>query len=36
MIDTDRFAKVEITRLDELHAWLAANHAQDESAWMVR
>lgn len=36
MIETDRFAKVEIASLDELHTWLAANHAQEESVWMVR
>ena len=36
MIETERFAKVEIASLEELHAWLAAKHAQDESVWMVR
>lgn len=36
MIETDRFARVEIASLAELHAWLAANHGQQASVWMVR
>jgi uncharacterized protein YdeI (YjbR/CyaY-like superfamily) len=36
MIETDRFAKVQIASLRDLHDWLAANHAQEESVWMVR
>lgn len=36
MIETERFAKVEITSLEALRVWLAANHRQDESVWMVR
>ena len=36
MIETDRFAKVEIESLDELRAWLAKNHAQETSVWLVR
>ena len=36
MIETERFAKVEIASLEELHTWLSANHGKDESVWMVR
>ncbi len=36
MIATERFEKVEITSLDALRDWLAANHGQSESVWLVR
>lgn len=36
MVETDRFAKVEVTNLAALHDWLAAHHAQEESVWLVR
>jgi uncharacterized protein YdeI (YjbR/CyaY-like superfamily) len=35
MIDTDRFAKIEVLSSAELHDWLAANHQQEESVWLV-
>lgn len=36
MIATERWQKVEITSIDDLHAWLAVNHGQEESVWLVR
>jgi uncharacterized protein YdeI (YjbR/CyaY-like superfamily) len=36
MIDTDRFAKVEIASLAELRLWLERNHTQQNSVWLVR
>ncbi len=36
MIETDRFAKVEVKSLEDLRLWLAQNHAQQESVWLVR
>lgn len=35
MIDTDRFAKIEVSSSAELRDWLAANHQQQESVWLV-
>ena len=35
MIKTDNFEKVEITSPAELRTWLTANHAQEESVWIV-
>jgi uncharacterized protein YdeI (YjbR/CyaY-like superfamily) len=35
MIETDRFAKVELSSVTELHQWLAAHHAQPDSVWLV-
>ncbi|PZU56366.1 MAG: hypothetical protein DI547_16805 [Sphingobium sp.] len=35
MIETDRFAKVEVASRDELRDWLAANHRQEASVWLV-
>jgi uncharacterized protein YdeI (YjbR/CyaY-like superfamily) len=35
MIETDRFAKVEVSSVAELHQWLAAHHAQLDSVWLV-
>lgn len=35
MIDTASFAQIEIDNEADLHAWLAANHAQKESVWLV-
>lgn len=36
MIPTQRFEQVEIASLDDLRAWLAANHAREDSVWIVR
>ncbi len=36
MIATERFEKVEVASLDELRAWLAANHQREDSVWLVR
>lgn len=36
MIETHRFAKVEINSITDLHDWLAANHQQEACVWMVR
>jgi uncharacterized protein YdeI (YjbR/CyaY-like superfamily) len=35
VIETDRFDKVEISSPAQLRDWLAANHAQRESVWLV-
>ena len=35
VIDTDNFARVEVASAAELWAWLEANHAQEESVWLV-
>jgi uncharacterized protein YdeI (YjbR/CyaY-like superfamily) len=35
MIETDRFAKVELSSVTELHQWLAAHHTQPDSVWLV-
>lgn len=35
MIRTDSFDKVEITSPEELREWLAANHTQEESVWVI-
>ncbi|MEO1537665.1 MAG: YdeI/OmpD-associated family protein [Pseudomonadota bacterium] len=35
MIATDDFAKVEVTSAHALRAWLEANHAQQDSIWLV-
>lgn len=36
MLETGRFAKIEIEKLADLETWLASHHAQTESVWMVR
>lgn len=36
MIATERFEQVEIASPGALHDWLAANHGQAASVWMVR
>ena len=36
MIETQRFAQVEIASLDELRAWFEANYTQNDSVWLVR
>ena len=36
MLETDRFAKIEIESLADLERWLTRHHAQNESVWMVR
>jgi uncharacterized protein YdeI (YjbR/CyaY-like superfamily) len=36
VIETERFDKVTIASLNELRAWLAANHASTQSFWLVR
>jgi uncharacterized protein YdeI (YjbR/CyaY-like superfamily) len=35
MIETDRFAKVEVSSVTELQKWLAAHHGQADSVWLV-
>jgi len=35
VIETDRFAKVEVASVEELHAWLEAHHGQTEAVWLV-
>ena len=35
MIESDRFAKVEVASVSELHAWLEAHHEQNEAVWLV-
>jgi uncharacterized protein YdeI (YjbR/CyaY-like superfamily) len=35
MIETDRFAKVEVSSTEDLHQWLSAHHGQPESVWLV-
>ena len=35
MIATERFEKVPVASADELHRWLAANHAREDSVWLV-
>lgn len=35
MIETENFAKVEVSTADALRAWLAAHHAQEASVWLV-
>lgn len=36
MIANDRFEKIEIAHLDDLHTWLSDHHARTESFWLVR
>lgn len=35
MIETDNFAKVEVTSAADLRAWLTRNHRQEASIWLV-
>jgi uncharacterized protein YdeI (YjbR/CyaY-like superfamily) len=35
MIETERFEQIEVASAADLRGWLAANHAQDESVWLV-
>mgnify|MGYP001297395588 CR=1 FL=1 len=35
MIETDRFARIEVASAAELRAWLALHHAQPDSVWQV-
>ena len=35
MIETERFAKIEVRSALELRHWLSANHAQADSVWLV-
>lgn len=35
MIESDRFAQVEVASASELHAWLDAHHQQSEAVWLV-
>jgi uncharacterized protein YdeI (YjbR/CyaY-like superfamily) len=35
VIDTERFEHVEVASIYELRAWLVANHAQEQSIWLV-
>lgn len=34
-IETEAFDKIEIANIAELDTWLEANHAQDQSVWLV-
>jgi uncharacterized protein YdeI (YjbR/CyaY-like superfamily) len=36
MIPTERFEQIEVKSLNELRAWLAANHTRQEGVWLVR
>lgn len=36
MLETDRFARIEIESLADLERWLSSHHAQEESVWIVR
>jgi uncharacterized protein YdeI (YjbR/CyaY-like superfamily) len=36
VIATERFERVEVSSLDQLRDWLAANHGQEDSVWLVR
>ena len=36
MLETDRFAKIEIASLADLERWLSSHHARNESVWLVR
>jgi uncharacterized protein YdeI (YjbR/CyaY-like superfamily) len=35
MINTEKFAQVEVTTAAELRAWLEAHHGQEASVWLV-
>ncbi len=35
MIETDRFAKVEVASREALRDWLVHHHAQEDSVWLV-
>jgi len=35
VIETDRFPKVEVASVEELHAWLETHHRQTEAVWLV-
>lgn len=35
MIENERFEKVEVAPVDDPRAWLAINHASDDSIWLV-
>lgn len=35
MLETDRFAQVEVASVAELHRWLSANHGRTEAVWLV-
>ncbi|MEM9665357.1 MAG: YdeI/OmpD-associated family protein [Bacteroidota bacterium] len=35
MLKTERFEQVEITSAEQLRAWLAANHHQNDGVWVV-
>jgi uncharacterized protein YdeI (YjbR/CyaY-like superfamily) len=34
-IATEAFAKVEVSSVDQLDTWLEANHASEDSVWLV-
>jgi uncharacterized protein YdeI (YjbR/CyaY-like superfamily) len=36
MLETERFASIEVESLEGLRAWLAQHHGQEESVWLVR
>ena len=35
MIATERFEQISIASMDELHRWLEASHAREDSVWLV-
>lgn len=35
MVDTDRFPKVEVESVADLHRWLSKNHNRTEAVWLV-
>lgn len=35
MIETDRFAKVEVSSAEEFRGWLASHHGQSDSVWLI-
>lgn len=35
MVDTDRFPRVEVGSVAELHRWLSRNHSRTEAVWLV-
>lgn len=34
-MQTDKFHKLQVTSSEELHIWLAANHHQEDSVWLI-
>jgi uncharacterized protein YdeI (YjbR/CyaY-like superfamily) len=34
-MDPEKFARIDVSQIDELSAWLEANHASQDSVWLV-